>query len=42
MIDDDLDMVSSVRTVMESAGWRNVEIHRLTFGTATVQTGIKG
>ena len=31
-----------VRKVMEAAGWREVEIHRLTFGTATVQTGIKG
>lgn len=30
-----------VRKVMEDAGWREVEIHRLTFGTATVQTGIK-
>jgi len=31
-----------VQKVMEGAGWRNVEIHRLTFGTATVQTGMKG
>ena len=30
-----------VQKVMEAAGWRSVEIHRLTFGTATVQTGIK-
>ena len=30
-----------VQKVMEAAGWRKVEIHRLTFGTATVQTGIK-
>jgi demethylmenaquinone methyltransferase/2-methoxy-6-polyprenyl-1,4-benzoquinol methylase len=30
-----------VQKVMEAAGWRNVEIHRLTFGTATVQTGVK-
>ena len=30
-----------VQKVMEDAGWRNVEIHRLTFGTATVQTGVK-
>jgi demethylmenaquinone methyltransferase/2-methoxy-6-polyprenyl-1,4-benzoquinol methylase len=30
-----------VQKVMEDAGWRNVEIHRLTFGAATVQTGIK-
>jgi demethylmenaquinone methyltransferase/2-methoxy-6-polyprenyl-1,4-benzoquinol methylase len=31
-----------VQKVMEGASWRKVEIHRLTFGTATVQTGIKG
>jgi demethylmenaquinone methyltransferase/2-methoxy-6-polyprenyl-1,4-benzoquinol methylase len=31
-----------VKKVMEDAGWRKVEIHRLTFGTATVQTGMKG
>ncbi|MFA5374966.1 MAG: class I SAM-dependent methyltransferase [Dehalococcoidia bacterium] len=31
-----------VQKVMEAAGWRDVEIHRLTFGIATVQTGIKG
>ena len=31
-----------VRKVMEDAGWRKVEIHRLTLGVATVQTGIKG
>jgi demethylmenaquinone methyltransferase/2-methoxy-6-polyprenyl-1,4-benzoquinol methylase len=30
-----------VQKVMEAAGWRKVEIHRLTFGTATVQTGVK-
>jgi len=30
-----------VQKVMEDAGWRNVEINRLTFGTATVQTGEK-
>ncbi|MFA5367329.1 MAG: bifunctional demethylmenaquinone methyltransferase/2-methoxy-6-polyprenyl-1,4-benzoquinol methylase UbiE [Dehalococcoidia bacterium] len=30
-----------VRKVMEDAGWRRVEIYRLTFGAATVQTGIK-
>lgn len=30
-----------VQKVMEDAGWRKVEIHRLTFGTATVQTGVK-
>jgi demethylmenaquinone methyltransferase/2-methoxy-6-polyprenyl-1,4-benzoquinol methylase len=30
-----------VQKVMEDAGWRNVEIHRLTFGTATVQIGVK-
>ena len=30
-----------VQNVMEAAGWREVEIHRLTFGTATVQTGVK-
>jgi demethylmenaquinone methyltransferase/2-methoxy-6-polyprenyl-1,4-benzoquinol methylase len=30
-----------VQEVMEAAGWRKVVIHRLTFGTATVQTGIK-
>ena len=30
-----------VQKGMEDAGWRKVEIHRLTFGTATVQTGIK-
>jgi demethylmenaquinone methyltransferase / 2-methoxy-6-polyprenyl-1,4-benzoquinol methylase len=30
-----------VQKVMENAGWINVEIHRLTFGIATVQTGIK-
>jgi demethylmenaquinone methyltransferase/2-methoxy-6-polyprenyl-1,4-benzoquinol methylase len=31
-----------VQKVMEDAGWCEVAIHRLTFGTATVQTGIKG
>ena len=31
-----------VQKVMEGAGWRKVEIHRLTFGIATVQTGMKG
>ena len=30
-----------VQKVMEDAGWRKVEIHRLMFGTATVQTGVK-
>jgi demethylmenaquinone methyltransferase/2-methoxy-6-polyprenyl-1,4-benzoquinol methylase len=30
-----------VQKVMEEAGWCKVEIHRLTFGIATVQTGIK-
>jgi demethylmenaquinone methyltransferase/2-methoxy-6-polyprenyl-1,4-benzoquinol methylase len=30
-----------VQKVMEAAGWRKVEIHRLTFGAATVQTGVK-
>jgi demethylmenaquinone methyltransferase/2-methoxy-6-polyprenyl-1,4-benzoquinol methylase len=30
-----------VQKVMEAAGWREVEIHRLTFGTATVQIGVK-
>jgi demethylmenaquinone methyltransferase/2-methoxy-6-polyprenyl-1,4-benzoquinol methylase len=30
-----------VQKVMEDDGWSNVEIHRLTFGTATVQTGVK-
>jgi demethylmenaquinone methyltransferase/2-methoxy-6-polyprenyl-1,4-benzoquinol methylase len=30
-----------VQKVMESAGWRSVEIHRLTLGASTVQTGIK-
>ena len=30
-----------VQKVMEDAGWRKVEIHRLTFGAATVQTGVK-
>jgi demethylmenaquinone methyltransferase/2-methoxy-6-polyprenyl-1,4-benzoquinol methylase len=30
-----------VQKEMEAAGWCNVEIHRLTFGTATVQTGVK-
>ena len=30
-----------VQKVMEDAGWRSVEIYRLTFGAATVQTGIK-
>jgi demethylmenaquinone methyltransferase/2-methoxy-6-polyprenyl-1,4-benzoquinol methylase len=30
-----------VRRVMEAAGWCKVEIHRLTFGAATVQTGVK-
>jgi demethylmenaquinone methyltransferase/2-methoxy-6-polyprenyl-1,4-benzoquinol methylase len=30
-----------VQHVMESAGWSRVEIHRLTFGAATVETGIK-
>jgi demethylmenaquinone methyltransferase/2-methoxy-6-polyprenyl-1,4-benzoquinol methylase len=30
-----------VQKVMESAGWRSVEINRLTLGAATVQTGIK-
>lgn len=30
-----------VQKVMENAGWRRVEIYRLTFGAATVQTGIK-
>ena len=30
-----------VRKVMEAAGWRRVEIHRRTFGAATVQTGVK-
>ena len=31
-----------VKKVMEAAGWRDVKIYRLTFGVATVQTGIKG
>lgn len=31
-----------VQKVMETAGWSRVEICRLTFGAATVQTGIKG
>jgi demethylmenaquinone methyltransferase/2-methoxy-6-polyprenyl-1,4-benzoquinol methylase len=31
-----------VQKVLEAAGWCKVEIHRLTFGIATVQTGIKG
>ena len=31
-----------VQGVMEVAGWRKIEIHRLTFGAATVETGIKG
>ena len=31
-----------VQKVMEDAGWSRVEISRLTFGAATVQTGIKG
>ena len=31
-----------VQKVMEDAGWRRVEIYRLTFGAATVETGIKG
>ena len=30
-----------VKQVIGDAGWRNVETHRLTFGTATVQAGIK-
>ena len=31
-----------VQGVMEVAGWRKIEIHCLTFGVATVETGIKG
>ncbi|MFA5368019.1 MAG: class I SAM-dependent methyltransferase [Dehalococcoidia bacterium] len=31
-----------VQKVMEDAGWSRVEIYRITFGAATVQTGIKG
>ena len=33
---------NEVQKVMEGVGWRGVETNRLTFGAATVQTGIKG
>ncbi|MEA1959415.1 MAG: class I SAM-dependent methyltransferase [Chloroflexota bacterium] len=38
----DFPSPQGVKKVMEDAGWREVGIYRLTFGIATVQTGIKG